>query len=201
MAPARTPARPLPLRRQPNQARSRDKVARALAAADDLLDEAGPDALTLNRVAERAGLTAGALHQYLPDRDAIVEVLAARYHERLEALMVDAMARPADPQADDPIGTTLAAVAEVYRDTAALRSLRLGHQGTSSRAHKQRMAAHLARALAARGLVDGATAERVAPVIFFAADGVVQEAFRREPGGDPDLLEELGSMLRAYLSR
>ena len=79
MAPARTPARPLPLRRQPNQARSRDKVARALAAADDLLDEAGPDALTLNRVAERAGLTAGALHQYLPDRDAIVEVLAARY--------------------------------------------------------------------------------------------------------------------------
>ncbi|MEH1129462.1 hypothetical protein [Micromonospora sp. CPCC 206061] len=33
-----------------------------------------------------------------------------------------------------------------------------------------------------------------------AADAVVQEAFRRDPAGDPGLLSEAKRMLRAYLT-
>ena len=118
------PLEHLPLRRIPAQSRSRAKVARALAAADRLLDEKGPEALNLTRVAQEAGLSAGALHQYLPDRDAILRVLAARYYERLEALMAALMQVP-DSAAD--IGGLLEAVVGIYRDEAALRSLLLHH--------------------------------------------------------------------------
>ena len=80
----------IPLQRAPRQQRSREKVARALAAASDLVAREGVSALTLPRVAEAAGVSVGALYQYLPDRDAIVRALVAEYHARLEALLENA---------------------------------------------------------------------------------------------------------------
>src|SRR3954447_25159346 len=63
-------------RRVPRQARAREKLARVLEAADRLLAEEGVEALTTTRVAAAAGVSVGALYQYLPDRDAITEPLA-----------------------------------------------------------------------------------------------------------------------------
>lgn len=186
----------LPLRRKPAQDRSRAKVERALDAADRLLDAAGPSALSLNRVAAEAGLSVGALHQYLPDRDAIVEVLAARYHRRLEALLEDALR---GPSTGDPIRAVLRGVVNVYRSETALRSVRLEGSEAASRAHKRRMAEALRTLLVARGWAHGAKAKAVADVAFFAADAVLHEAFRRAPDGDRALLRELERMLRAYL--
>jgi AcrR family transcriptional regulator len=45
----------VPLRRSPTQDRSRDKVARALAAADAIVREQGVTGITLTQVAARAG--------------------------------------------------------------------------------------------------------------------------------------------------
>ncbi len=191
----------VPLRRVPTQARSREKVARALVAADGLLDHDGPAALNLTRVAAAAGLSVGALHQYLPDREAIVQALAARYHGRLEQLLDDAITAQ---HGDDPVGTTIAAVADVYRDEAGVRVLRLGRDLTDdalgSAAHKERMAAKVRRALVARGLLpDDAGATVVARVVFLAADAVLHEAFRADAAGERALLDELTTMLRGYV--
>lgn len=189
----------LPLQRHPTQARSRAKVVRALDAADDLLDESGPAGLNLTQVAKRAGVSAGALYPYLPDRGVILEVLAARYHRRLEELLRDAVAGLEGE--GDLVGATLDRVAGVYRHSAGLRSLRLDHGSGESLAHRERMAAILEEVFRAHALVPSERAAAAAEVVFFAAHGVMQEAFRRRPEGDPTLIAGLVEMLRAYLDR
>ena len=75
------------LRRVPRQARSRERLARMLDAAEELLVAEGPGALTTTRVASAAGVSVGSLYQYLPDKEAIVEALAGRYLAEFEGLM------------------------------------------------------------------------------------------------------------------
>lgn len=63
-------------RRLPKQRRSREIVGAILEATRILLDERGPDALTTNRIADRAGISIGSFYRYFPDKEA---VLAAIY--------------------------------------------------------------------------------------------------------------------------
>lgn len=59
-------------RRVPSQGRARLTVDSIVQAAQQLLDEDGPQALTTRRIAERAGVSIGSLYQYFPNREAIV---------------------------------------------------------------------------------------------------------------------------------
>jgi AcrR family transcriptional regulator len=190
-------------RRVPRQERSRRKLARVLEAADRLLAEEGVEALTTTRVAAEAGVSVGALYQYLPDRDAITEALGEVYLARLEDLMTAFVRRAAAERWPDPVGLLVDAFAGLYRAEPGFRALWLGRGLTEAtreadRAHKQMMAAGVHRVLVAQGLVrdDAETACRTA---FLAADAVIQEAFRGD--GDPGLLEQLKTMLRAYLGQ
>ncbi len=199
------------LRRVPRQARARDKVERALAAAELLLEREGVSAITLIRVADEADVSVGALHQYLPDRESILAALSADYHVRhetlMDALVADLVDRAGEPDAD-PIGSVVAAVALLYREQTGSRALRAGLQSAAqlrlAREHKERMVAKVQRLLAAYALVDAAGDDRVARTVFFAADALMHEAFGSRGGagddGDRALLAELESLLRAYLS-
>ncbi|HEX8389528.1 MAG TPA: TetR family transcriptional regulator [Sphingomonas sp.] len=60
-----------------------DLARAALDAAEALLVEDGPDAVTMRAVAVRAGVTHRALYRWHPDRDALLSGLAARGFERL----------------------------------------------------------------------------------------------------------------------
>ncbi len=114
----------LGLRRTPTQQRSRQKVAQAIAAAEDLVVREGVDVITLPRVAAEAGVSVGALYQYLPDREAILAAIVSRYHDRLERLLDDAIERlRSDPRGEDPVGSVLRAVVAVYQDEQSARSL------------------------------------------------------------------------------
>ena len=194
-----------PLRRTPRQARSRQKLAQVLEAADRLLATEGADALTTTRVAAEAGISVGALYQYLPDRDAIVDLLADRYLARLEALMdafVDQAARETWP---DVVGVLVDAFADLYRSEPGLRALWFGRHLTertraADRQHKRAMAAGVHRVLVAqRLLADDAAAATACHAAFLAADAVIQEAFRTDAAGATGLLDEVKTMLRAYL--
>jgi AcrR family transcriptional regulator len=195
----------LPLRRVPAQARSRDKVARALAAADRIVRTEGPDALRLPRVAERAGVSVGALYQYLPDREAIVAALVWRYHARLESLLDRAVAAARRAgKTDDPIDRMIDSVVGIYADEAAARSLRASADGPAlaeqSRAHKQRMAAKVADLLNALGLPVPGDARLVATVAFTAADAVLHEAFAAPAPRRAAAIGELRTLIRRYLA-
>ena len=60
----------------------------------------------------------------------------------------------------------------------------------------------LHRVLVAQHLLpDSPAAKTACYTAFLAADAVIQEAFRTDPDGDPELLHHLRTMLRAYLDR
>ncbi len=195
----------MPLRRVPAQARSRDKVARALVAADAIVREEGVDGINLTQVAHRADLSVGALHQYLPDREAIVAALVWRYHARLEALLCDAIATARqDPPVGDPVDYLIDAVVQIYREEEAARSLRRSADGPAlteeSRAHKRRMSDSLAELLRVLGLATSLEDGRpVAAVAFIAADAVLHEAFAAPDPERAVLLDELRRLLKEYL--
>lgn len=65
-------------RRNPRQARSRATYDSILEAAAQVIAREGPQGLTTNRVAERAGVSIGTLYQYFPDKAAIVLAAARR---------------------------------------------------------------------------------------------------------------------------
>ena len=74
------------LRREPRQARSRARLAQILAAADAILAEEGVEALTIRRIAERAGVPVGTLYQFFPDKGSVVDAVARAYIAEFDAL-------------------------------------------------------------------------------------------------------------------
>jgi AcrR family transcriptional regulator len=68
-------------RRTPQQARSKELVARILDAGARVFAEEGYAAGTTNRIASAAGVSIGSLYSYFPDKDAIVTELVRRHIE------------------------------------------------------------------------------------------------------------------------
>jgi AcrR family transcriptional regulator len=195
---------PVRLRRVPQQARSKAKVARVLDAADELLAREGADALTTTRIAAEAGVSVGALYQYLPDRTAIIDALAARYLGRLEALMDSLVELANSERWPDPVDVLVDAFTALYREEPGFRALWFGRHLTeemraADRRHKSTMAEGVHSILCAQGMLgDNEEAVLVCYTAFLAADAVMQEAFRADPGGSPELIAHLKILLRSY---
>jgi AcrR family transcriptional regulator len=64
-------------------------VKQVVAAAGAILAEEGLDALTTNRIAERASVSVGSIYQYFPNKNAIIAVLV---EDLVEAIQTDALA-------------------------------------------------------------------------------------------------------------
>jgi AcrR family transcriptional regulator len=67
----------------PQQARSRETLARLLAAAEELLEEGGVDAATVPAIAERAGVSVGVVYRRFPDKDTMLRAVYERFFIRL----------------------------------------------------------------------------------------------------------------------
>ena len=66
-------------RRIPQQERGERRVAQLLQAAASVLAEVGYDAATMTEIAERAGASIGAVYQYFPNKEAVVQALRNQY--------------------------------------------------------------------------------------------------------------------------
>jgi AcrR family transcriptional regulator len=80
------------LRRVPQQDRGQRRVDRLLDAAAEVIAEVGVDGASTNAIAARAKTSVGSLYQFFPNRDAIVQALAARYVAEFERLKDRVMA-------------------------------------------------------------------------------------------------------------
>ena len=80
-------------KKMPRQTRSAATFDAIVDAAAHILRSGGYDALTTNRVAERAGVSVGSLYQYFPNKEAILVELVRRHTQDLEAGIVAIAAR------------------------------------------------------------------------------------------------------------
>jgi len=196
-----------PDRRTPRQQRSRELVERVLDTAERLLAEDESASLSTTRIAQAAGVSVGSLYQYFPDTGAIVAALARRHMDGFEVLMEQAVEAAGAERWDDPVGALVDAVAARYRDEPGYRALWFGPHLSpelrqADRQNKLRLADGLRRVLLALGLArDDSHLVTVCQAAVHTCDALLQEAFRRDQNGDPPLLEETKSMLRAYLAQ
>lgn len=65
-----------------------------VAAAADLLDEAGPDAVTLRAIAQRVGVSHNAPYKHFADKEALLAAVAAREFRRRAAAAPKPAAEP-----------------------------------------------------------------------------------------------------------
>lgn len=77
---------PTPLRRQPKQQRSQQRVEQILHSAAEVFAEVGYEAATTHMIAARAETAIGSLYQFFPDKLAIFHALEARHMENVMAL-------------------------------------------------------------------------------------------------------------------
>lgn len=193
------------LRREPQQARSRARLAGLLDAAEALLVREGPEALTTTRIAAEADVSVGSLYRWFPDKTAIIDALTRRYLTEFEATMDELAAAAPTAEWDDPAGMLLDVFAHRGVSQPGYRALWLGRQFSeelraADRANKEVLADGVRRILVERGTIadseDAATACRAG---VLAADALLHEAFRLDAEGDPALMEEAKQLLRAYL--
>ncbi len=194
-------------RRTPRQQRARDKHERILDAADLLLAADGAETLTTTRIAAQAGVAVGSVYAYFADKEAIAEALALRHWQRFADLVAaTAEAEEARPAAD-PLAAVIETLAAGFRSEPAFRALWYGGLRTervraATRPMRDEVSASLRRVLAVHW--PSAPAERLdvaARMIVLVGDGVLREAFRIDPAGDPTLLREGRTMLAAYAAQ
>jgi AcrR family transcriptional regulator len=196
------------LRRVPTQARSRARVRRLVDAAEELLAAEGAEALTTTRVAEVAGVSVGSLYQYLPDKGAIVEALARRYLAEFEALMgeLERDIRRNPGAWADPVGRLIDAFSARYRERPGYRALWFGRElsdelRAADRENKVALAQGVRRIAVSLSLARDDDYLRVAARAgVLVTDSILQEAFRLDPLGDAELIEEAKRILRLYLA-
>lgn len=82
-----------PLRRQPQQKRSQERVEKILDAAAAVFDEVGFEAATTHAIAARANTAVGSLYQFFPDKLAIFNALELRHVDRVYVIW-DRLLRP-----------------------------------------------------------------------------------------------------------
>jgi AcrR family transcriptional regulator len=194
------------LRREPRQARSRARLAQILAAADAILAEEGVEALTIRRIAERAGVPVGTLYQFFPDKGSVVDAVARAYIAEFDALVDRLVSSAADGDWSDPVGRIVDEFVALYRSHPGYVALWSGRHlspelARADEANNQLIAAGVQRLLAEHaGVADGSALELAVGVAVRTADALLQYAFGVSPDGDEAVLGELKTLLRLYLA-
>lgn len=76
-------------RKIPTQTRAKNTVSRILAATAELIGEAGVDAVTTNKIADRAHINIASLYQYFPNKEAVINALIEDYQNQLARFFND----------------------------------------------------------------------------------------------------------------
>ena len=194
-----------PLRRVPVQGRSMARVGRMLDACAGLVDEVGYDGLTTTLLAERAGVAIGSVYQFFPDKRAIVQALTLR---SLEGYLERLAARLAEEDIADWWEAVDAAIDEyivMHRTVPGFRTLHFGdvvdiHLLDDERDNNAVIVSHLSELLVRQfGIAGGDALEFALAMAVETADALIKMAFRRDPDGDPRVLEEAKALIKDYL--
>lgn len=190
------------LRRVPIQDRGQRRVERILDAAAEVIAETGVDAATTNAIAARARTSVGSLYQFFPNKEAIVQALAARYGEALGALGEDTFG---GVDASLPLAALIDATAMRMADFHQAHPA-YGHvyaaaaRPGAQAALKESIVARVAGLIHARNPALPTDQVRIcARVICELVHALAGEAARAAPEDRPRLLRELRAVLLRYV--
>jgi AcrR family transcriptional regulator len=159
------------------------RARQIVAAARELLEREGPEALTMRRLAERLGIRAPSLYKHLPDKTAVESAVIATGLEDLAGVLEAAVTGAAEP---------LMALAIAYRGFA------LGHRHlyrlmTDRPLPREQLPAGVEQRAAAPVLRAVGDPDRARAVWAFAHGMVALElAERFPPGADLDAAWQAG---------
>lgn len=140
-------------RRQPRgpvQARSQKRIEAALAAAETLLVELGPDKVSIPEIAARANVPRTAIYPYFPDKYALFAHLAENQYARITEAISAATAEAGEADWRELVGIVVDAVADFYNANPIAAILLLmgpfGEADSAAHVEKDKVLADLFRA-------------------------------------------------------
>ena len=89
------------LSKHPKQPRAKQTVQRIIAATADLVTQQGLDALTTNKVAERANCNIATLYQYFPNKQALLSALMESYLNEMTRRLNDLLEQLGDVSVEE----------------------------------------------------------------------------------------------------
>ena len=194
-----------PLRRQPMQQRSAERVERMLDACARLIDELGYEGLTTTLIAERAGVAVGSLYQFFPDKRAVVQALTMRTLQDYVAATSERLAATNPKTWWEVVDAVLEEYLRMHRTTPGFGKVHFGDVIDTRLMDERRdnntvIAEAFSRLIADRTNLSIGEVLLPVSVAVEAADGVLRLAFRRDPRGDQVLVDEAKKMIKGYLS-
>lgn len=193
-------------RRQPVQARSRETVARLLEAAERLIEQDGPDALTTSSVAAEAGVSPASLYRFFASRDELLDALLFELLADLDGHTEELERTWEITSVADFVDRELDLHVDYYERRPSLGRLWFGGRvspAVTSAVHQRNrtLAARGREALSAAGLLPRGASESAFVLLVELGDRVLELAFRDGPKADREVVELGRIALRAYLER
>lgn len=193
------------MRRLPAQRRSRETVQRILDAAQELLATVGYERAVESPalLLEKSGVSKGAFYAYFTSPDMAMETVALEYMERSTA-MADDFARADYDSWEEVTARAIATYSGYYRDPVVRELWLNGHLSPVAVAEDERANRYIATRLweaLTRVAPDRTTRLEVVhcSVAIEILDYLLRFAFRHEPDGDPQLIEESIVAMTEYL--
>jgi AcrR family transcriptional regulator len=189
----------------PSQQRGRDKVARILDAAEELLVEHGYEyaVSTPTLLIERAQVSGGSFYTYFSSPDAVMEALALRFMDSAKAT-ADSLALQVHPNWKDAASSFFDAFVDFYQPLATRELWLEGHLSRVARQADDAANAHLARRLGEMCCLATDPGPSLNPICYRVAievaDYVMRLAFRAEADVTVDLLREAKRAFLSYLA-
>ena len=194
------------VRRKPVQRRSRERVERILATAEQLVVASGVQALSTRDVARLADIPVATLYQYFADREEIIAALIDRHMSSMDGRIARALGALPIYSIRSIVETTVAAYRADYR--AHPSYVVLWFQGRMSaeiaafiRARDELLAVRFHRFAIAGGLLRPETDPLVLRLCFELADRFLEVAYRYELSGEDRVVDEGVEMIVSHLER
>jgi AcrR family transcriptional regulator len=193
-------------RKPPTQARSRARVENILKAAGALLGEVGYDGLSTNLIAERADVPVGSIYQFFQGKDDIVAALVEQFQDRILRLageQLDAASAMQDRRAF--IAKLVDGIAGIQAEASAFVCVFSGSQSHArfdglARDLRHTLTRHLDRVFAeAFPRLPKDDRSRMLAAWSDITGAMIANLDRSKPGERGKLLEELKTVLAAYL--
>jgi AcrR family transcriptional regulator len=193
-------------RRQPVQARSRETVARILAATDELIASGGVEAATTRAITDRAGVSAPSLYRFFADRDEIFDSLLRTELASLEAHAEQMERTWAVTSIRDYVTRELDLHVTYYEEHPSLARLwfggRISPAVVAEVQRRNQTLAHRARTtLLGLGLIDEGVPASALVLMVELGDRVLDLAFRDRARADETVIEQGRDALCAYVER